>query len=319
MYAAVVRSFDSAPQYEEFDTPQPVGENEVLVEVLAAGLHPRVRSQATGTHYTSTDELPLIPGIDGVGRLATGSLVYFVLPDTAIGSMAQQTVIDTRRCIELPDGADPLVLAAGMNPGMSSWLALKRRVHFSTGQKVLILGATGSAGQMAVQVARYLGAGYIIGAGRDATRLGELTALGADELVSLAGDADAASQALGRAARDIDVVIDYLWGTPAEEAMRAMVEGRSDRGKELQWVQIGSVAGPTAEVPSTALRAANLWILGSGQGSVPTGDILSELPSLATELVKGTFTLNVKSEALSSVEDVWNRPFSPVERVVFTP
>ena len=89
MYAAVVSSFDTAPKYEEFETPHPQGDNEVLVEVIASGLHPRVRSQASGTHYTSSDVLPLIPGIDGVGRLAAGNLVYFILPDTSMGAMAQ--------------------------------------------------------------------------------------------------------------------------------------------------------------------------------------------------------------------------------------
>jgi NADPH:quinone reductase-like Zn-dependent oxidoreductase len=95
----------------------------VLVEVVAAGLYPRVRSQADGSHYTSTDELPLVPGIDGVGRAPDGTLRYFVLPDTTVGSMAERTVVDLRRSIVLPDGSDPIALAAVMNPAMASWIA----------------------------------------------------------------------------------------------------------------------------------------------------------------------------------------------------
>src|SRR5580698_9285618 len=122
MKAAVVSAFGSPPRYQEFTVPVPAGDDEILVNVLAAGVHPRVRSQANGSHYTSTGQLPLIPGIDGVGRLPDGSLVYFILPDTIYGSMAEQTIIDTRRSIPLPTGADPILLAATMNPAMSSWV-----------------------------------------------------------------------------------------------------------------------------------------------------------------------------------------------------
>jgi NADPH:quinone reductase-like Zn-dependent oxidoreductase len=94
MHAAVVTSVTEPPHYQSFDDPVASGEHEEMVQVLAAGLHPRVRPEANGSHYTSTGELPLIPGIDGVGRTAGGELVYFVLPDTRWGSMAQQTVID---------------------------------------------------------------------------------------------------------------------------------------------------------------------------------------------------------------------------------
>jgi NADPH:quinone reductase-like Zn-dependent oxidoreductase len=166
MQAAVVTTFDSAPRYQDFPTPVPTREDAMLVEVIAAGLHPRVRSQASGSHYTSTDELPLVPGVDGVGRGPDGQLRYFVLPDTALGSMAQQTIIDTRRSVVLPEGSDPVAVAAAMNPAMSSWVALRQRISFEAGQSVLVLGATGNAGQMAVQITKLLGASRIVAAGR---------------------------------------------------------------------------------------------------------------------------------------------------------
>ncbi len=96
MHAALVRSFDRPPRYETFETPVAHGEHELLVDVLAADLHPRVRSDANGSHYASTGELPLIPGFDGVGRTPGGDLVYFVLTNTAFGSMAERTVVDRR-------------------------------------------------------------------------------------------------------------------------------------------------------------------------------------------------------------------------------
>lgn len=212
MKAAVVSSFDTAPRYEEFPAPTAAGDDGMVIEVIAAGLHPRVRSQADGSHYTSTAELPLVPGIDGVGRGADGLLRYFILPDTTMGAMAEQTVIDIRRSIVLPSGSDSIAVAAAMNPAMSSWVALRQRVQFRAGQNVLVLGATGNAGQMAVQIAKLFGADQVIAAGRGADRLADLPALGATGTVLLEGDADTIAQRLGRAAADVDVVIDYLWG-----------------------------------------------------------------------------------------------------------
>jgi NADPH:quinone reductase-like Zn-dependent oxidoreductase len=309
MHAAVVRSFDHPPRYETVPTPEPAGEHEVLVSVLASGLHPRVRSAADGSHYTSTDELPLVPGIDGVGRTPTGELVYFVLPDTALGAMAEHTLVDRRRSAPLPADADPAAIAAAMNPAMSSWIALRRRIDFQAGQRVLILGATGNAGQRAVQVAKHLGAGHVVGAGRDPERLAALERLGADVTVGL--------DALGDAAHDVDVVIDYLWGEPAARAMAALITRRTDRSRPLDWLQIGSVAGPTAAVPSAALRAANFRIMGSGQGAVSTRAIVEELPALAAEITTGAFSIGSRSVPLREVETTWNAPSDA--RVVFTP
>src|ERR1700760_1356303 len=187
MHAAVVTAFDSPPVYREFPVPAPQGPNGVVAAVLGAGLPPRVRSQANGSHYTSSGALPLVPGVDGVARTPDGQLRYFVLEDTTMGAMAEQTVIDLRRSVVLPAGADPVAIAAAMNPAMSSWVALRRRIGFEPGQSVLVLGATGSAGRLAVQVARYLGASHVIGAGRQPAKLAALTSLGADVTTSLDG------------------------------------------------------------------------------------------------------------------------------------
>ena len=184
MNAAVVTSFQEPPHYRPFDAPVP-SPGEVLADVLAAGLHPRVRTGAAGKHYTSSGTLPMIPGIDGVGRLPDGRLVYFAADDDAMGTMADKALVDPRRSVELPDGADVAKVAAAMNPAMSSWVALRRRVPLKPGQDVLVLGATGNAGAMAVRVARRLGAGRVVGAGRDPARLAALVPAGADEVVRL--------------------------------------------------------------------------------------------------------------------------------------
>jgi NADPH:quinone reductase-like Zn-dependent oxidoreductase len=318
MRAAVVTSFDQPPTCQDFPTPTPRTPDEVLVDVIAAGLHPRVRSQADGSHYTSSDELPLVPGIDGVGRAPDGTLRYFVLPDTTMGAMAERTVIDLRRSVVLPEGADPVLIAAAMNPAMSSWVALRRRITFHPGQRVLVLAATGSAGRMAVQVAKHLGAAHVIGAGRHPERLAALADLGADVTVSLDDALADVARHLGEAARDVDVVIDYLWGEPTADLMRTVVMNRTDRGQPLTWIEIGSVAGPTAAIPSAALRAARLQIVGSGQGSVPNRDILAEFPDLATEITNGTFRIDARTIPLAEIETAW-KDTDGTRRTVITP
>ncbi len=319
MYAAVVSSFENPPCYQEFPDPEPANDQQAVVRVLAAGLHPRVRSQADGSHYTSTDELPLIPGIDGVGRLMDGSTVYFVLPDTARGSMAERVAIDLRRSVPLADGIDPVAVAAGMNPAMSSWVALRRRIEFEPGQRVLVLGATGNAGRLAVQIAKYLGAAEVIGAGRNATRLDALKALGADAIVSLDGDDRIVAEMLAETAAEVDVVIDYLWARPAERAMTALLRARTDRARLLSWVQIGSMAGPDLALASAILRAANLRVLGSGQGSASTSAILEELPALARLISDGTFVLDARTVPLSEVAQAWSATANGTERIVIRP
>lgn len=319
MHAAVVTSFDTAPDAQDFTLPTPQGAHQVVVDVLAAGLHPRVRSQADGTHYTSTHELPLVPGIDGVGRDASGALRYFVLPDTTLGSMAEQTIIDTRRSITLDEGCDPVQIAAAMNPAMSSWVALRRRTRLTPGQKVLILGATGNAGRLAVQVARHLGASNVAAVGRDTGKLAELTDLGADHLIDLSADPAEVSSRLAEAGRHVDVVLDYLWGEPTATALRAIVPTRRDDDQQLNWIQIGSVAGTTCPLPSAALRATRLQIVGSGQGSVSNSAILAELPDLAERISAGTFAIDAHAVALDDVEAAWVQAATSRQRIVITP
>ncbi|MFK0167882.1 zinc-binding alcohol dehydrogenase family protein [Streptomyces sp. NPDC090306] len=318
MRAAVVTSFDSPPRYADFPVPE-AAEGHVLVDVLAAGLHPRVRSGADGTHYTSAGRLPLVPGVDGVGRLPDGRLVYFVADDDAPGTMAERALVDPRRSVPLPDDADPVTVAAAMNPAMSSWVALRRRVSFRAGKSVLILGATGNAGRTAVQIARLLGADRIVAAGRDPRRLALLDGLGATDVVPLGGDPDEEADRLGGAAADVDVVIDYTWGTPTERAIPALLTRRSDRSAPLDWIQIGSTAGADITLPSFVLRAANLRIMGSGQGSLTAAGIVAELPSLVEQLCAGALTVDALPVPLAEVATAWNAPTAPGRRVVFTP
>jgi NADPH:quinone reductase-like Zn-dependent oxidoreductase len=319
MNAAVVTSFSEPPHYLPFDVPQPRTGDEMLVDVLAAGLHPRVRSGAAGVHYTSTGTLPMIPGIDAVGQRADGKRIYFVADDDALGTMADKAVVDVRRAIELPDDVNVAKVAAAMNPAMSSWVALRLRVPIEPGQSVLVLGVTGNAGAMAVEVAKRLGAGRVVGAGRDLGRLSAAAAAGADDVVPLTADDEATGTALAAAAAEVDIVLDYLWGKPAQQAIMALLTARSDRSRAMNWIQIGSVAGPTIELPSVALRSANLRVLGNGQGAVSGRAYLAELPSLVAEIDSGAIAVNANPVPLADVEAAWTLTDLPGERTVLVP
>jgi NADPH:quinone reductase-like Zn-dependent oxidoreductase len=262
----------------------------------------------------------MVPGIDGIGRREDGQMIYFVADDELVGPMATRTVIDTRRSVVLPDGADVVKIAAAMNPAMSAWVALRRRVPIEAGQSVLILGATGNAGQMAIQVAKRLGAGRVVGAGRDQVRLATLPGIGADATVTLTDHADASGwAALAEAASEVDLVIDYLWGKPATEAIMALLRARADRSRALNWIQIGSMAGPTIELPSVALRSANFRLQGNGQGAVSTRAYLAELPSLIEEIDNGGIAVTARPVPLADVETVWTAPEIPGMRTVLVP
>lgn len=310
MKAAVVTAFDAPPRYLDFPDPVARGKDETVVDVLAAGLHPRVRSQADGSHYTSTGELPLVPGVDAVVRDPKGRIRYAVLDDTTLGTMAERTVIELDRSVVLPDRTDPVLLAAAMNPAMSSWVALRQRIDFGRRQRVLVLGATGNAGRMAIQVAKRFGASQVIAAGREPDRLGELGALGADQTCTFDQLA---------AAAEVDVVLDYVWGEPTAKAMADLLTARRDRSRPLTWIEIGSVAGPHAPIPSAALRSARLQIIGSGIGSVPGRDFVKEVPKLAEAVAEGTFDVRARAMPLSEVEQAWTAAAETSDRIVLVP
>jgi NADPH:quinone reductase-like Zn-dependent oxidoreductase len=309
MRAAVVTSFDTVPEYGEW--PDPVaGDGALVVDVVAAALHPRVRSQADGSHYTSTGDLPLVPGIDAVVRDADGRLRYALVHEGKLGTFAERTVVPRNATVPLPDGIDAVRVAAAMNPVMSSWVALRRRTTLRPGARVLVLGATGNAGRLALQVARTLGAAEVVAAGRDRDRTAALLGHGADRALGF----DELSQAA-----DVDVVLDYVWGAPTAQAMADIVTARSDRGAPLTWIEIGSVAGATAAIPSAAFRAARLDLVGSGIGSVSPEEFGAELPAIAEAVSQGEFDIDVRAVPLSDVAAVWRDDPGATERVVFVP
>ncbi len=275
--------------------------------VSAAALSNVVKSRASGTHYSSPGELPFVVGIDGVGRLDDGRRVYFALPKPPFGSMSEKTVVRPSQCVSLPDNLDDVTAAAIANPGMSAWAAFKERAKLAAGETVLVNGATGTAGRLAVQIAKYMGARKVVATGRNAEALKALTALGADVTIPLgdAGDAfeDRLKEQFG--GDGIDVVLDYLWGPSAERIIIAGAKAGKD-AVPIRFVHIGSVSAPNITLPSAALRSSAIALMGSGIGSIPVDRMVKSIGELMRATVPGGFEIATKTFPLSEVENVWD-------------
>ncbi|WP_146685892.1 quinone oxidoreductase family protein [Bradyrhizobium canariense] len=316
MKAAIVQGAGQAPIYGDFAEPVPSsGENRITV--TAAAISHVVKSRASGNHYSSSGQFPFVVGIDGVGRLDDGRRVYFVLPKAPHGSMAERTVVSSRQCLALPDELDDVTAAAIANPGMSSWAAYKERAKLKAGESVLVNGATGTAGRLAVQIAKHLGAKKVIATARNAEALKSLAALGADVTIPLVEDGAALEDAFKEQFADgVDVVIDYLWGQSAERLLIAGAKAGAD-AVPIRFVQIGSASGSDITLPSAALRSSAIELMGSGLGSVPRDRFVRCISELLQATIPGGFEIAATSVPLSEVEQAWPKDDS-TRRTVFT-
>jgi len=208
------------------------------------------------------------------------------------------------------------VIAAAMIPAISSWVALTKRAPLQPGRSVLVLGATGAAGQLAVQIAKHLGAGRVVAAGRNQAALDRLQGLGADALVGLTGTS-ADGDAVADAASEVDIVLDYLWGAVTTGVMPALCRRREDESRALHWVLIGSVAGDDISLSSILLRKRNLHVLGSGQGATSTADMFSVSPDIIAAFAAGALQGQVREVPLADVERQWSAQLPSGERLVF--
>jgi NADPH2:quinone reductase len=320
MHAAVVQSFDTPPRYTTFPDPE-AREGELPVTVTAAALHPIVKALANGTHYGSTGELPFVAGVDGVGRLADGSRVYFGISRSPFGTFSEHALAANWMCIPLPNDLDDATAAGIANPAMSSWAALMGRAKFVAGESVLILGATGVAGQLAVQIAKRMGARRVIAAGRNPQSLEKLTTLGADVVISLDQRHDLLVSAFRSeyAEAGVDVVLDYLWSEPAECVLEAISQrGLRKTGSRMRFVQIGESAGRTISLAAATLRSSGLELLGSGFGSASLDQIRVAITDFFNLAAAEPFEFSVKTAPLSEIETHWKSQEHGT-RLVFQP
>ncbi|MGO8790536.1 MAG: quinone oxidoreductase family protein [Terriglobia bacterium] len=316
MKAAIVVEAGKTPIYGDFKEPAPA-EGEVTVTVSAAALSNLVKSRASGTHYSSSGQPPFVVGVDGVGRLDDGRRVYFVLPRAPFGSMAETTVIRPSQSVSLPDDLDDVTAAAIANPGMSAWAAFKERARLTAGETVLVNGATGTAGRLAVQIAKYMGARKVVATGRNAEALKALSRLGADVTIPLGDGGDAFEDALKEqfGGDGIDVVLDYLWGQSAERIIIAGAKAGKD-AVPIRFVQIGSMSASSITLPGAALRSSAITLMGSGLGSIPVDRLVKSIGELMQATVPGGFEIATQTFPLSEVEHVWAAA-NTMPRIVF--
>ena len=316
MKAAIVRGAGQTPVYREFSEPAPA-EGESRIAVTAAAISQVVKSRASGAHYSSSGEFPFVVGIDGVGRLGDGSRVYFIGPRAPYGSMAERTVAPSAQCLALPDGLDDVTAAAIANPGMSSWAAYTERARLKAGETVLVNGASGTAGRLAVQIAKHLGAKKVIATARSADALKAVAALGADVTIPLVEDEAALEECFKQQfAQGVDVVIDYLWGKSAERLLIAGAKAGKD-AVPIRFVQIGSITGSNISLPSAALRSSAIELMGSGIGSIPLHRFVHAIDGLLRATVSAGFTIAATPVPLAEVERAWPLDDS-TRRTVFT-
>jgi NADPH:quinone reductase-like Zn-dependent oxidoreductase len=305
MRAAVVQTLGQSPRYQEFADPTPT-ENEVLIQVRAAGLHPVVKAIASGSHYSSAGLVPLVAGVDAIGTRPDGERVYCGAPRKPWGTMAELCAVPASMCVPVPEGVDDLQAAAIGNPGMSAWMSLKERAAVAPGEAVLVLGATGVAGQLALQIASILGAGRVIGAGR---AVETLACAQLDGIIALSEPEEKVRDAFyAEASNCIDVVIDYLWGRPTELLIEALAKGFNfNRTRPTRIVEVGESAGKAITLPAAALRSIDLKLMGSGFGSVPLEKILSAIPTLFEMAAAGKLRVDVEPIPLTEVTSAWTR------------
>ena len=319
MKAAVVRTFGPPPTYGEFPEPAPVP-GESLVTVVAAAASPLAVSRAAGAHYSVDTPLPFVPGVDGVGRTPDGRSVFFSFPRPPFGAMAERVPVRSELMVPLPDGLDDVTAAAAANPGMSCWLPLTGRARLVAGESVLVNGATGAAGRIAVQVAKFLGARKVIATGRDEQKLRSLRELGADATLSVLEPRDRFGEAVRREAHEagVGVVLDYLWGPTAETILDALGGPNAPRGPApIRFVQVGSLAAPTITLDGAKLRSSGLDLLGTGLGSVSNVDLVAGMGEFLRALAHAHFRIATEVHPLSDVERAWGATRGD-RRVVFT-
>ena len=317
MKAAIVERAGQPPVYGDFTDPTPSA-GLAVVRVSAAAISHVTKSRASGAHYSADGGLPLIPGVDGVGIDEHGRRVWFILPEAPFGAMAERCLVDARRCLVLPDELGDVEAAALAIPGMSSWAALVERAQLRAGETVLVNGATGASGRLAIQVAKHLGAKRVVATGRNAAIFDELRALGADATIALTPDRDALETAFKKEFRaGVDIVLDYVWGPSAETLIVAAARAGAD-AVPIRIVQIGAASGADITLPGAALRSSALQLMGSGVGSIPQPRILAAVRGVLEAAPRAGFKVATRTLPLAEVATAWEAG-DATSRIVLRP
>ncbi len=315
MKAALAETLGQSPRYGDFPEPA-LQDGETLVHVTAAALKQLERAIVAGTHYSSPKALPIVPGLDGVGRTDQGQRVYFMVQRRPFGAMAEQAPASLT--VPVPDGLDDRTAAAVVNPALAAWLPLTERGHLARGENVMVLGATGAAGKMAVTMARHLGAGRVVACGR---RADILASLDADAIIDLTQPEDALAAAFAQEAeRGLGVIVDYIWGKPAELLIGQLARPdlhSSNPDARIRFVAVGAMAGPNITLPSSVLRGSRLELLGSGTGNFPPPAAMAKAIGDVFALAeRGMLPLDIATYGLDAITEAWDAKLPTEVRTV---
>ena len=299
MRAALIREVGALPEVGDADAPD--GE---AIDVVAAPINPIDLAVSRGILATGHPPLPYVPGCEGVGRTSDGRLVWVfggTLGRTTNGTMAERAAIGDSFAIDFPDGADPAVAAGLGIAGLAGWLPLAWRAPLQGGENVLVLGATGSVGLVAVQTAKLLGAARLVAVGWSESGLARAAELGADATVRLGEAEDLVAAFKDAFGGDGPCsVFDPLWGEPAAAAVQAAVP-------RATIVNLGQSAGATAELASAAVRFKNLSILGHTNFALPEDELSEHYRRLVGHVVAGDITFEVERVPLDEAASAWQR------------
>lgn len=299
MKAALIRAVDARPDVGE--APEPAGN---VVDVLAAPINPIDLAVSRGVLASGHPPLPYVPGCEAVGRTADGRTVWLFggsLGRTSNGAIAERATVGDAFAVEVPEGVDA-ALAAGLGiAGLAGWLPFAWRAPLAGGEDVLVLGATGSVGLVAVQTAKLLGAGRVVAAGRSESGLQRAADHGADATLRL-DEADDLVAAFKEAFAGVgpSYVFDPLWGEPGAAAVLAAAP-------RATIVNLGQSAGATAALSSEAVRFKGLSIFGMSVYGVPYDELAEQYRLLVQHAVAGDIRLDVEQVPLDSVADAWRR------------
>jgi len=302
MRAAVVNEFGQAPQYAEFAEPEP-RTGEVVATVRAAAVSNLVRLVAAGKHYSSAAKPPMVAGVDGVAELADGSLVYVPNVRSPWGTLAERAAVPVAAVRPVPAGLDDAQAAAVVNAAFASWLPLTRILEPGAAPTVLVIGATGTAGSVAVPIAKHLGARRVIAVGREGDALRRTADHGADMVIPIDQNLDAALALVG--ADGVDIVLDFLWGEIAIKAIPALARTAPHPQYRIDWVNLGALDGSNVPIDSTHLRMADLHVWGSGAGAY-SPERRRDLADAALDLAaRGVIEVDVQRRKLADVASTW--------------
>jgi NADPH:quinone reductase-like Zn-dependent oxidoreductase len=322
MKAAILYALGEAPRFGDYPEPEIKNDNQLILNVKAAAVKNIDKGIASGKHYSSSEKLtePLLIGMEAVGTLDDGTRVYAAGRQ---GMIAEKALIDKDKFVRIPDQLDDLTAAALPNAVWGSAPTMLFRANLQPGETVLINGATGVTGIVAVQIAKYFGASKVIVTGRNSEMLNKLIEFGADEIISLKQDDEQILKDI-RAIHHtspIDIVIDYTWGHPAELILTAL-QGKGELTHQVRFVNVGSMAGEKIHLPSGILRSSDVLISGSGIGSLPKevmGKLFSKiLPEMFQLAADGKLIIETVSAPLQDVETAWAMDVPSGKRLVIT-